>query len=178
MFSAILSDHHARYPAMQIEDLYKLLHQGVMGSEHAVSDPAAARAWLERELGEMGAGPPEPLTEPISPDGRLLRVHLRPYVAQGGDAEALLAAFIRTANESHGDPRLLVRRWRLASGLRFFPRAEMERFFQSMQAQGFPAVHHSDTYSRLYRPAYRVVAAPFPDPWSPVPPIPHPRSPS
>jgi hypothetical protein len=30
-------------------------------------------------------------------------------------------------------------------------------FFVDMQADGFPSVHHSDTYARTYHPTYRVV---------------------
>ena len=74
----ILQDHLARYPKMQARDVYKLLHQAAMGSEHAVTDIASARAWLERELAEIGPGPAEPLVDPISPDGQIARIHLRP----------------------------------------------------------------------------------------------------
>jgi hypothetical protein len=35
---------------------------------------------------------------------------------------------------------------------------ELKAFFDKMEAQGFPAMHHSEVYKRLYRPAYRVVA--------------------
>jgi len=88
---------------MQIQDVYKLLHQAAMGSEHAVSNPESARGWLIRELAEMGEGVPEPLIDPISPDDEIVRVHMRPYVAAGYDPDLLLDAFIRTANEYRGD---------------------------------------------------------------------------
>jgi hypothetical protein len=157
MISTILHNHLSRYPEMQLEDVYKLLHQGVMGSEHAVTSAEAARAWLARELDEMGAGPAEPVMEAISPEGEMLRVHLRPYIAQGGEAEALLAAFVRTANETRGQARELLAAWEEASRMGVFPAEAMAGFIQEMQAHNFPAVHHSEVYTRLYRPAYRVV---------------------
>ena len=156
-FETVLHDHFARYPSMQIQDVYKLIHQAALGSEHAISNRDGARKWMERELAEMGAGPVEPIIDPISADGQIVRVHLRPFVAQGGDIETLLEAFIRTANGYHGDMQLLENYWEAAVGKRYYSTLEMDAFIQSMRAQGYPAVHHSSEYERYYHPAYRVV---------------------
>ncbi|MCX6033484.1 MAG: hypothetical protein NTV38_00685 [Chloroflexi bacterium] len=158
--------HLLRYPQMQVQDLYKLLHQAALGSEHAVRDEQAARDWLERELAEMGEGPDDPLMDPLSPDGQILRVHLRPYLWAGKNPETLLQAFIRTANEWHGSLDKLkaygATAARLAqAGTGSIRREEIEAFFTKMEEQDFPAVHHSEVYGRLYRPAYRVVARQF-----------------
>ena len=166
MIEAILSSHLSRYPAMQIQDVYKLLHQAALGSEHAVTSLDSARNWLLREMAEMGEGPPEPLIDPISPGGKIVRVHLRPLAAAGHDPDVLLDAFIRTVNEVHGDVRLLEKFWQAAIVTAKFPVVEMEEFFRSMKAQNCPAVHHSPEYEKLYRPAYRVVSGTFcPDTW-------------
>lgn len=158
----ILLSHTSRYPGMQLRDVYKLLHQAALGSEHAISDAQSARNWLNRELSEMGAGPAEALMDPISPRGEMVRVHLRPFIASGGDPEQLFTAFIRTANEWRGDIQQLEKYWaavsRLASESRVpFIRAELDDFIKPLREKGFPAVHHSPDYERLYRPAYRVV---------------------
>jgi hypothetical protein len=166
MIETVLHSHITRYPALQIQDLYKLTHQASMGSEHAVSDPEAARKWLTRELAEMGDGPLEPMIDPISSEGKIVRVHLRPYVASGHDPDLLLEAFVRTANEYHGDVRMLEGYWQAAVSTANFPAVEMDEFFLSMKAQNYPAVHHSTEYEKSYRPAYRVVALAFcPDSW-------------
>jgi hypothetical protein len=156
-FESVLRGHIARYPSMQIQDVYKLIHQAVMGSEHAISSVEGARQWMERELAEMGTGPDEPVVDPISADDQIIRVHLRPYVAQGGTPETLLDAFLRTANEYRGDIGVLKDYWKTAIGTQHFPSAEMDEFIESMQAQNYPAVHHSPEYERFYRPAYRVI---------------------
>lgn len=166
MFEFILTSHISRYPEMKIQDVYKLIHQASMGSEHAISDLGEARTWLEQELNELGEGPQEPVKDPISVDENILRVHLRPYMTAGGKPEALLEAFIRTAKESQGDTHLLEQYWDVAAQLAKesklpFPASEMEIFFESLKAQGFPAMHHSLGYKRKYRPAYRVVKADF-----------------
>lgn len=162
----ILADHCRRYPRLQVADLYKLLHQASMGSEHAVSGEAGVRAWLERELVTMGAGPEEPLIDPISPDGEIVRVHLRPYTAAGLDPEQLLEAFVQTAREYRGFAERLQRYGQVAgdmaaAGLLPFRPAQVRAFMQRMEERGFPAVHHSPVYETLYRPAYRVVARTF-----------------
>jgi hypothetical protein len=142
---------------MQIQDVYKLIHQAALGSEHAISDPESARNRMERELAEMGAGLDEPFLDPISEDEQIVRVHLRSFVAQGGDPDMLLDAFIRTANEFRGDIQVLKNYLNIAKTTQHFPSAAMDEFIESMQARNYPAVHHSPEYERLYRPAYRVV---------------------
>jgi hypothetical protein len=165
----ILAAQYRRYPRLQMADLYKLLHQASLGSEHAISDEAGVRAWLDRELATMGAGPEEPLIDGISPAGEIVRVHLRPYVAAGHDPEKLLAAFLRTAREVRGSTAGL-RHYgevaeRMASAGRLpFPPDQVAAFMRRMEQQGFPAAHHSPIYDELYRPAYRVVARMFLEP--------------
>jgi hypothetical protein len=160
---ATLLDHAARYPTWEAADIYKLTHQAAMGSEHAVSDERAARAWLLRELDEMGPGPDEPLIDPISPDGSIVRVHLRPFAWMGLDAEMLLAAFLRTASQLCGSAPLLesglADAARMAGeGLIALDPTEVELLAARMKTSGYPAVHHSSAYAVAYRPAYRVVA--------------------
>ncbi|MFH2102368.1 MAG: hypothetical protein ABIJ39_03310 [Chloroflexota bacterium] len=164
--TAILQEQLTRYPKIEVGDLYKLLHQAALGSEHAVRDEQAARSWLEGELREMAPGPDDPLLDPISPDERILRVHLRPYLRTGRDPETLLLAFVRTANEWPGSTETLrdlgaaAAEWLGASSVPLMGEAWWA-FFAGMEAQGFPATQHSETYRSLYRPAYRVVASIF-----------------
>jgi hypothetical protein len=166
VIETVLHSHISRYPALQIQDLYKLLHQAAMGSEHAVRDPEAARNWLTRELAEMGEGISEPLIDTISADREIVRIHLRPYISTGHAPDLLLEAFIRTANECRGDAHLLEQFWQAAINLEYFSTVKMEEFIRSMKTQNYPAVHHSPEYEKLYRPAYRVAALAFcPETW-------------
>jgi hypothetical protein len=161
MFESILRSHLTRYPAMQIQDVYKLIHQAALGSEHAAPDPESARTWMEREIAEMGDGPSEPVVDPISADGEIVRVHLRPYVLRGDSLEKLVEVFIRTANEYRGEIALLESFWATAVRLGKFPAADMDNFFQPMKVDNFPAVHHSSEFKKAYSPAYRVIARKF-----------------
>lgn len=162
----ILGNNYQRYPLMEVADLYKLLHQAAMGSEHAVHDEQEARTLLERELIAMGDGPDDPLFDPLSPNGQILRVHLRPYARSGKNPGMLLAAFMQTADKLPGSlvklKEYYVAAVRLAQvGIGPVRREEIESFFSKMEEQHFPAVHHSMVYERLYHPAYRVIARRF-----------------
>jgi hypothetical protein len=166
MFQQILTDHLARYPLMQVEDVYKLVHQASLGSEHAVSDVARAREWLAHELTHLGKGPAEPILDPISADGRILRVHLRPYIATGGDPARLLDAFVRTANGFQGSIDQLRIYWAhveqmAVAGHLPFSQALVREYAVRMEELNYPVVHHSDAYRAAYRPAYRIIARDF-----------------
>jgi hypothetical protein len=154
----VLQDHLSRYPALQIQDLYKLMHQAALGSEHAISDRTSVEKWMMRELAEIGERTPEPLLDPLSQNGEIVQIHLRHYLAAGQDPQLLLEAFIRTANRYHGDIRLLEQYWQDAVAMTIFPAPALDEFFQELKVKGFPAVHHSPEYERLYRPAYRVIS--------------------
>ena len=162
-FRRILQEQAARYPLMEIQDVYKLVHQAALGSEHAVSDTAAAQQWMHREIAALAGGPDDPLFDPLTPDGQLVRVHLRPYLAAGGDPSALVRAFVETANTYPGSEERLRRYWQYAeqsaeAGTLPFSRDAMAAFLAEKAEVGYPAVHHSARYEAAYAPAYRVVA--------------------
>jgi hypothetical protein len=162
----LLSHHLKRYPSMQLDDIYKLLHQAALGSGHAVQDEQVARRRLSEESRALGAGPDEPVADVISPDGRLARIHLRGYLDAGHDLEALADAFIQTARSYRGSPEKLSKfcgcLGDLAStGAIPFAHAQVTGYFENIERVGYPVVRHSQAYHEAYRPAYRVVALEF-----------------
>ncbi len=161
--SQLLSSHLARYPAMQLDDIYKLLHQAALGPGHAVDNPAAARKRLDEELAALGSGHTEPVKDVISPDGRLARVHLRSFMAAGGKPEALHRAFVETANSYPASPDKLAKFCGClgdlaAAGGIPFKQQEVVAYFDAISRNGYPAIHHSEAFRNAYQPAYRVVA--------------------
>jgi hypothetical protein len=160
----VIARHLARYPGMRPADLYKLLHQAVFGSEHAVGDPARAREQLLAELAAASGEPEEPLLDPISDGGEIARVHLRTYRAAGLAPDPLVEAFVRTASVPRGSKEAMEQAWRVATEVsagasRRFDASELTAYFARRAADGFPAARHSDEYRRLYAPSYRVVRA-------------------
>lgn len=158
----LIVSHDQRYPGWSAQDLYKLLFQSAMGNEHAIEDEASVRRWMERELREMGEGPVEPLLDPISSGGEVLRVHLRPMVNEDLDAALLLRAFLvspayfqgsRDALEGYLQTALGMAQ-RGAISIRF---DELDEFVGQMRVAGWPAAHHSPEFECRHKPAYRVV---------------------
>ncbi|MBI1396543.1 MAG: hypothetical protein GC151_11235 [Betaproteobacteria bacterium] len=157
----LLGSHRSRYPAMEIADIYKLLHQAALGPAHLVQ-AGDARATLRAELAACGQGPDEPLADVISPDGRLARVHLRTFAARGLDPDRLADAFVQTAQDYPGSPDKLAKFCGCLGDLADaggipFARADVEAYMSARGAEGWPAVHHSQAYRAAYAPAYRVV---------------------
>lgn len=153
----------ARHPLLEPRDLYKLLHQAAMGSEHVMDDTAGVRLWMTRELLTMGDGPVEPMIDTIAPGGRVVLVELRPWVAAGRSTDSLLSAFIRTATAIRPDTALLDRYLAVADsvaaeGALPFRAPAWRELVEAQRRGNYPAVHHSDAFILAYRPAYRVVA--------------------
>ena len=157
---ALVRAHLARYPASTPEDVYKLLHQAVMGPAHAAPARDDAKRWLDDELRTLGEPrPDEPAIEVLDPSTGMARVHLRPWIAAGGDPYVVLDAFLATADAHHGDPEVLDARLRdVIEHVELpFGRAALEALVDRQRAAGFPAIHHSAAYEAAYAPAYRVV---------------------
>jgi hypothetical protein len=162
-FHPIALEHCSRYPELQVQDLYKLVHQAALGSEHAVKDHLTARQWLAREIDQLPDFSKEKIIDPINPDQSIVRVHLKPYIDAGGDPERLLRSFIRTANEYEGSIELLKHFWMCIeastrSGELPFATEDLHSMINRMASLNFPAVHHSRQYKAAYAPHYRVIA--------------------
>ena len=162
-FQLIILSQLSRYPLSQIEDLYKLTHQAALGSEHAVEDLKAARVWMFQELEEMVNISTDPFFDEISPNGQIVRIHLKPFIDSGGKPEILLEAFMQTANEFKGSIEKLKQNWRSIESLAEsndlnFKAEELRSYIFLMDSLGFPPVHHSLIYRDAYLPHYRVVS--------------------
>jgi hypothetical protein len=160
-FGAHLDD----YPLAGAEDLYKFLHQAVYGPGHAIPDRGTAAAWLEREIEDLG--PPldnERPCESLGNEPPLVRVNLRPFVANGGDSGLLLDAFVASANRDRGNSdRMKVVLSLAASYAQCAGRGELAPDLKALSAElaerDYPAIHHSTAYVEAYQPAYRLIAA-------------------
>ena len=162
--SALIHTHLIRYATLEIADVYKLLHQATFGPGHAVTNKKIARDWLERDLERTAPRTDDPLVENIHPDGALVRLHLRPYVALGGGIKSLLDAFVRSAEQVTGDPVLMAQRWARFEqdcranqfGADRWNLREIQFFGQAREQEKWPAVRHSPAYTTVYFPCYRV----------------------
>jgi hypothetical protein len=161
-FKSVVLEQCARYPRMQMQDLYKLAFQGALGNEHLMTDTALVRDYLRKELEELGPLRGEPLFEEITPGGTLVRVNLRPFKDGGGDPERLLDAMFQTASafepsEERLESYLLSIRQLARDELIPITLGEFLPYVEHLRTSGFPALHHSASYEKEYHPAYRVV---------------------
>lgn len=154
----------ASTPELRIEDAYKWLYHATLGGEHAIRDATGPREWLAREWASLSEPlSDEPLVVPLDPEGRILRVNLRPYKRRGGDREMLLAVFVASAERFRPTKSVFLDAWnalgqRLAKGeIGKLTKSEWDRLDRSCAALSYPPIHHSAAYSAAYSPAYRVV---------------------
>lgn len=152
--------------SVEAADAYKWLFQATLGGEHAIQDPQAARNYLFEEWDSLSVlRPDEPLVTPLTPDGKLLRLHLRPYKALRGEPNALLEAFVRSAGSFPPDKSRFLEVWSelgdllTVSEAAGIHREDWEAFDEQARSQGYLAVHHSLAYVRTNQPAYRVLLA-------------------
>jgi hypothetical protein len=155
----------AEHPEAEATDLYKFLHQAIYGPGHAIPDPDAAARWLDRELEDLSSPlVGEAQCEVLGGRPILVRVNLRPFMAGCGDAAELVDAFVATAGEVRGDPGQMgeaieiVVKWLRSDGWKNLADA-LERLDAELAPKGYPAVHHSEAYVEVYRPAYRVISS-------------------
>lgn len=157
--TAFLLEQCRRYPALQVQDLLKGLHQSAFGCGHFVTD--AGMELLRQELlCPGGRADIEPL------DGDYCRVHLG-YLKESGLApETLFRLFVLSAREPSEETNRL--EGKLAAlleaaegGALPFSPAEVRGAVEDWRSRAFPALHHSPAFRAAHHPAYRVIRKDF-----------------
>lgn len=174
--TTLIQSQSTRYPAMGAQDVYKLLHQSVFGVGHSIPNRKTAREWLEHEAGLIQPLQDSPngggegyfglsLIESVHPNGEIVRLHLRPYLAGNGKLLSLLDAYTRSADAITGDDAKMAAHWERFSAMlipggalfgRFDPR-EVSLIGKIHKADGWASVHHSPAYIQRYNPVYRIL---------------------
>jgi len=155
----------ASHPEAEAVDLYKFLHQAMFGPGHAAPDRAQAAKALDSELADLGPlMSSEAWCDTLGGDPMLVRVNLRPFVANGFSSDALVEAFVATASAVRADPQQmgvaldLVVQWLQTDSRQDLGR-DLQELARTMAKQGYPTVHHSAAYRQAYKPSYRVIEA-------------------
>ena len=156
---SILLAHAARYPKMEPADAVKLLYQSEFGGGHLIADPDTCRNYLRAEWEHTPYDADTSLVEDIG--GGMIRVMLA-GIADVKDAERLGVDFIASAARVKGTmerfaEKLALLRTVAAEEHFAFSLAELDEYLLAYEASGCPMVSHSETYRRLYHPAYRVL---------------------
>ena len=160
----LIKQHIQARPAMEVQDIYKLLFQGICGAEHSMPSLDMFVIRLHAELASLKPVSGEPSIEVIRHDNRLRRINLRPYVAITKDIDWLVEVCLKTGMQKWGTEYDLVEIWQaflsfLDAG--YFPTINKDKaksFHTWIRDHNFPVVHHSKQYTKVYNPAYRLVA--------------------
>ena len=160
------------YPETRVQDIYKSFCQDCLGPGHLIPNPDAARAYLTEELqtyredldSARYAMPAERYV-PVGDAGNYVRVDLSVVLDSLVDAETLLDAFVRSANEGK---TLSADEWKekwaaVAAVIRkdfpTLPDAISDlAAIDSLMAGGHYILHHSPVFEQTYHPHYRIVA--------------------
>ena len=154
-----LIKHYQAYPSLLAQDVFKYAYQSAFGCEHLVSDAERARQSILDEyaaLDEAGALLVEPL------DGAYSRVHLA-SLGEGLTPETLAKLFcLSSKKEPNGllalEQTLAAAQALVLDGTIPLDGEDFANRLSNWRELGYPAMHHSDVFRKVYRPAYRVVA--------------------
>lgn len=160
------------FPQSRVQDIYKSFCQDNLGPEHLIPDPGYARNYLMTELASFREDldysryeAPELMYYPVGDQGNYVRVDLTVVLEGLVSEEALLDAFVRSANEGRKvSPEEWTARWyRIAEIIRKdfsdIPDAakDLDRI-GSLVEDGDLIMHHSPEFEAAYHPHYRIIA--------------------
>lgn len=164
-YSELIHYHLQQHRGCEVQDIYKLLFQSIMGPEHLLHDPDAAQEWLRLEWEAQPGVDDEPVFEPISLDGRIVRANLRPLKARGVNRLDVWNAFARSAQSPQAAKSIFITVWRQSlDWMRdnfLFSEINILHFNENMRILDYPVMHHSALYKHHNRPAYRVLRPVF-----------------
>jgi hypothetical protein len=147
-----------------VQDVYKLLFQGVMGVAHILEDKEQAKRYLENEFAGVNVSKflDEPLVEDVSVSGEVVRVNLRPFKRLGPSLNRLFEAMVVSAERMKEDKETFMTLWNrfiglVKAGRLDFDHEALVEFDKVTKDKGYPPIHHSKEYVRANKPTYRVV---------------------
>lgn len=103
------------------------------------------------------------MIQPLTSDGRIVRLNLRPYKAAGGQKAPLLKAFVESAKEFKPSKPMFELEWGLLKdrltqeSLGKINLKDWQAIDLETRPLEFPAVDHSPEFEVATKPAYRVL---------------------
>ena len=163
-FRDYLREQAELHPAMEPQDVMKMVYQASFGAEHLLEDAQAARNYLLQEMEQVPATTGIPLFEDISED--MCRVNLGVWKGKGLPADWLFRIFVLSAGERKNGEETFMKLLEeadvaAARGWLEFTYDKWQAYKEEYLKEGIRAVHHSDAYRKAERPAYRLAARCF-----------------
>ncbi|MBN2413289.1 hypothetical protein JXQ31_16540 [candidate division KSB1 bacterium] len=158
----LIQFHIKNHQFLTEQDVYKLLYQGIMGPKHLLGNPKAAKRYLQQEWDSVLPVREEFLFEPVSTDGLVFRINIRPCKHITGNYHILWDALYQSAFRFEENHEFFITTWRnfyqlvLESKLPFSIK-KIDELNGGAKKNNYPAMHHSKEYNTANKPAYRVV---------------------
>jgi hypothetical protein len=139
----------------------KSFYQATFGPSHLNMNEAEALSFLEEEKDLLSSLREDPFVEAIG--SRFSRVYLAKVIASNMSPTTFVRLFLlsnKAPKGSQGD--FLIALQDLGAAIKPcklpFSKQDYEEFMAKYEEEGYPALHHSDTYHKLYEPHYLLLA--------------------
>lgn len=151
-----------RFPGAAVQDLYKVITQGVNGPAHLASDGACMEAELQREWDAL-TPTNAPLWMPIAINGDWAWLDLRAWKHQGGALNRVRRALWRSIHAPRDNAMSISQAWHrvvaaVHAGALPCDRAAVDAYSAWLAEHEYPVVHHTAQFIERYQPAYRVLS--------------------
>ncbi len=128
---------------------------------HIITEKAKEYLWEEAGRIPLEDYPDRPLIEPVSPDGAMVRVNLRPFLRRNLSLDGLFRVMTASA-EMTGNDEKFMELWRVFVGLVEAGEIRMglegiKEIQDSITKNGIKPMHLTEPSRQAYYPAYRVV---------------------
>jgi len=140
----MIEKHTQKYPAMTEQDKIKLIYQSEFGCGHFIKDSKVSLELIKKEF--LTSSKTDVLFEDIG--NGYVRMYLSALKENDFDADLINKIFILSAEDNTGSLNSFKEK------LSFIDDSEYKTAYIE---NGCPMVSHSDTYRKMYKPAYRVI---------------------
>lgn len=159
MTRELLIENFNKYPQMQIEDVFKFLHQSCYGCGHLLSEFDIAAKYIKDEYDQLSSVKSDLIT---SLDGEYARVDLG-YISKGLDINTLAKLFYISASKNEDGKKKLEQKLEtlekmIEEELLPFDKAQFLQKLELWKSKAYCAIHHSEAYRKEYSPSYRVIS--------------------
>ncbi len=152
-FRTLLLRHYEAFPKLQLEDIFKFLHQGTFGPGHLIASAKDAEEGILREMEKAEGLAPYPI-ESLGTFSRVPLALLNPKTM----AKLLFLSAKAEAEEKETLPQKLeMAKALIKEKILPFSLEDFNEKAKKWEAEGFPPVHHSEAFRAAYSPSYRVL---------------------
>ncbi len=142
------------YPQLELQDLMKFLYQSSFGCEHLLSNPDTVKKQIQQELDTKL----DTCNSIEYLDGDYVRLHLN----YGLSVNTLSTLFILSSQQEKNGKEQLEEKLQILIDMISnkelpFSLNNAKPTLLKWKEDGYPAIHHSNTFNQLYHPSYRLI---------------------